>query len=70
LNPRTQLLYDERYLYLNGTALPWPAEGAAPLARLANRRALAAAEARQLPATVMTMLHGWYCDGFLDTDAD
>jgi 50S ribosomal protein L16 3-hydroxylase len=70
LNPRTQLLYDERYLYINGTALPWPAEGAALLARLANRRMLAPADAGNLPATVMTPLHGWYRDGFLDPDAD
>jgi len=70
LNPRTQLLYDDRYLYLNGTASPWPAEGAALLARLADRRALAAADSRRLPATVMTLVHGWYRDGFLDPDTD
>jgi 50S ribosomal protein L16 3-hydroxylase len=70
LNPRTQLLYDDRYLYVNGTALPWPAEGAALLARIANGRALTAADARSLPAQVMTMLHGWYRDGFLEPDGD
>ena len=28
LNPRTQLLYDDRHVFINGAAVPWPSAGA------------------------------------------
>jgi 50S ribosomal protein L16 3-hydroxylase len=65
LDTRTQLLYDNRYLFINGAALPWPAVGAPALALLANRRALAPRDVTALPLPVAALLHQWYRDGFL-----
>ncbi len=70
LDRRTQLLYDDRHLFINGTARPWPAEGERTLARLADRRTLDARDAAALPAPVAALLHDWYRDGFLRPDAD
>jgi 50S ribosomal protein L16 3-hydroxylase len=64
LDPRTQILYDGRNVYVNGTALAWPARGGATLKRLANARRIRAAEVDG--AALVRLLHGWYCDGFLD----
>jgi 50S ribosomal protein L16 3-hydroxylase len=68
LNARTQLLYDERHLFINGSAAAWPASGAATLARLADARSLAPRELRSLTPPAMTLLHDWYRDGYLDLD--
>jgi 50S ribosomal protein L16 3-hydroxylase len=65
LDERTQLLYDRRHLFMNGEALPWPAEGATVLKRLANRRALDAAAIGALSRDVVSILHRWYCNGYL-----
>lgn len=64
LDRRSQLLYDDRQLYLNGSALPWPAADASLLARLADQRALSSGEAGSLADTTVALLHQWYCDGF------
>ena len=66
LDSRTQLLYDERHMFMNGEALAWPARGARALKRLANRRELGPAELRSTAA--FPVLHRWYCDGFLRFD--
>jgi 50S ribosomal protein L16 3-hydroxylase len=68
LDRRTQLLYDERHLFINGTARPWPATGAKTIERLADRRTLAARDTAALTATVAALLHDWYRDGFLRPD--
>jgi 50S ribosomal protein L16 3-hydroxylase len=68
LDERTQLLYDAHHLFINGTALPWPVDGAVALRRLANHRVLAARDAAALPAAIAASLHDWYCDGFLAPD--
>jgi 50S ribosomal protein L16 3-hydroxylase len=65
LDLRTQLLYDSHHLFVNGTALPWPVDGADALLRLANRRALTSRDTAALPAAIAALLHNWYCDGFL-----
>jgi 50S ribosomal protein L16 3-hydroxylase len=70
LDRRTQLLYDNHHLFINGTARPWPAEGARTLARLADRRTLGARDAAALPAPVVALLHDWYRDGFLRPDGE
>jgi 50S ribosomal protein L16 3-hydroxylase len=62
---RTQLLYDDDALYVNGEVCPWPAQGRVTLARLANERALPAAGCRNLPPPARAMLHDWYRHGFL-----
>jgi 50S ribosomal protein L16 3-hydroxylase len=64
LDPRTQILYDGDNMYVNGTALAWPARGAATLKRLANARGIRGADVSS--TALARLLHGWYCDGFLD----
>jgi 50S ribosomal protein L16 3-hydroxylase len=62
LDSRTQLLYDDRNVYINGEAIAWPARGATMIARLANARRLSAADNA---AAVVSLLYPWYCDGYL-----
>jgi 50S ribosomal protein L16 3-hydroxylase len=69
LDRRTQLLYDDGQLYVNGSALDWPQSGAAALRRLANDRALPAAAVPALPPACVELLHQWYCDGYLAPDS-
>jgi 50S ribosomal protein L16 3-hydroxylase len=66
LDPRTQILYDGRQVYVNGAALAWPARSEATLKRLANARRVRGADVTG--ANLVRLLHGWYCDGFLDFD--
>ena len=70
LDRRTQLLYDDRHLFVNGAALPWPATGATTIKRLADRRILAARDAAAPAAPVAALLHDWYRHGFLRPDAE
>jgi len=67
LDLRTQLLYDPTHLFINGTALPWPAGGGQVLKQLANRRALAPRSARAVHPNASTILYDWYRDGYLHT---
>jgi 50S ribosomal protein L16 3-hydroxylase len=69
LDARTQFLYDDAQLFINGAAQPWPAAGAATLQRLANTRRLCAGDVLPLPAACIALLHDWYRNGFLDVDA-
>ncbi|MET0682158.1 MAG: cupin domain-containing protein [Casimicrobiaceae bacterium] len=62
---RAGLLYDATHLFINGAALPWPANGAATLRRLANARALRPREARGMSPEAATILYNWYCDGYV-----
>jgi 50S ribosomal protein L16 3-hydroxylase len=66
LDPRTQILYDGRNVYVNGAALAWPQDVGTALKRLANRRRVPGADLSG--ATVLRILHEWYRDGFLDFD--
>jgi 50S ribosomal protein L16 3-hydroxylase len=69
LDRRTQLLYDDDALYVNGEACAWPADGRDVLARLANARALPPASCAALPTPALALLHDWYRHGFLDPAA-
>jgi 50S ribosomal protein L16 3-hydroxylase len=69
LDIRTQLLYDSTWMFINGTAIRWPASGAATLRELANDRALRARSARDAHPQAATILYTWYRDGYLHTDA-
>ena len=71
LDRRTQLLYDRRHLFINGSALAWPADPACAkaLRQLANARRIDARTAAALPAAGVALLHQWYCDGYLDPSA-
>jgi 50S ribosomal protein L16 3-hydroxylase len=69
LDTRTQLLYDPRYLFINGSALRWPDGGGPTLKQLANDRALTPRAARGAHPRASTILYTWYRDGYLHTDA-
>ncbi len=66
LDARTQLLYDERRVFINGAAMAWPQTGARALERLANARRLRAGA--RWPAAPAALLYRWYCDGFVHLD--
>jgi 50S ribosomal protein L16 3-hydroxylase len=68
LDTRSQLLYDDGQLYLNGDAIAWPPNGKRLLERLANSRALAARDVRTAAASAASMLYDWYRHGFVHTD--
>jgi 50S ribosomal protein L16 3-hydroxylase len=69
LDVRTQLLYDNARLYINGEPVPWPVAAAAALQRLANERAIDTSVVGTLPATAVDLLHDWYRHGFLHLDS-
>ena len=66
LDPRTQILYDGRNVYVNGASVAWPRGANAVLKRLANMRRVAGSDLDG--AVVLHVLHEWYGDGFLDFD--
>ena len=66
LDPRTLLLFSEAGFFLNGEALTIAAAWQPILAGLADRRRLAAGTS--LPAELLELLYGWYCDGYLHPD--
>jgi len=68
LDLRTQLLYDSRHLFINGTALAWPGAGAATLRQLANARALGARAVAATPAAATALFYDWYRDGYLHAE--
>jgi len=67
LDLKSQLLYDDRRLYINGTALPWPETSRETLRRLANDRAVASTAAAKVSREVATILYNWYRDGYIHT---
>jgi 50S ribosomal protein L16 3-hydroxylase len=68
LDARTQLLYDDAHVYINGSATRWPDRDRGALAALANRRALAPADIAPLARSTLALLHDWYRHGFLHAD--
>jgi len=70
LDRRTQLLYDDRSLYVNGEAAAWPAEGCGALAELADRRRLPGAACATLPDDALALMLEWHRHGYLGFDAD
>lgn len=65
LDGRTQMLYDDAHLFVNGTAATWPPTGRESLRTLANRRALTPQQCASAAEDARRCLHGWYADGFL-----
>jgi 50S ribosomal protein L16 3-hydroxylase len=65
LDRRTQWLYDDDAMYVNGEAWPWLAGARSALATLADARALPPSVARSLGGDVIKFLHEGYRDGFL-----
>jgi 50S ribosomal protein L16 3-hydroxylase len=67
LDRRTQLLYDERRLYMNGEDVTLSPADAGALRELANRRQLSARVCAAASSETLTTLYGWYRDGFVAT---
>jgi len=67
LDRRTRMLYDNRYIYVNGES--WRADGldAKIMQRLANQRRLEVAEVARSSATALELLFTWYEAGWLHT---
>ncbi len=65
LDRRTQWLYDDEAIYVNGDAHPWPRRDHAKLKLLANTRQLGATSAAALGAATVNFLHEAYRHGFL-----
>jgi 50S ribosomal protein L16 3-hydroxylase len=66
LDPRTQLLYDAREVYVNGASMRPGARTRAALRRLADARALDRAALQRAPAGLFDVLHDWYAHGYLE----
>jgi 50S ribosomal protein L16 3-hydroxylase len=69
LDRRTQLLYDDVWLFINGDALRWPSPGATLLRRLANERALPGSAIAAAAPGILHLLYDWHRHGYLDPDA-
>lgn len=69
LDRRSQLLYDDDCVFVNGAALPWPAAGAAAIRRLADQRQLLPREAAALGDEALALLYDGYRNGYLHADA-
>lgn len=65
LDRRTQWLYDDDAIYLNGEAKEWPDGTRQVLIDLANVRALGATQATSLSTDTLQFLHDGYRHGFL-----
>jgi 50S ribosomal protein L16 3-hydroxylase len=65
LDRRTQLLYDERRLYVNGEEVASSPADAAALRSLANHRRLSARACAAASSATLQILYGWYRDGFV-----
>ena len=71
LDRRTQLLYDSRNVFLNGSAVDSTGYDTVLIEHLANARHLSGVKlaGASLPrAAALALLYRWYCDGFLHLD--
>jgi 50S ribosomal protein L16 3-hydroxylase len=65
LDKRTRMLYDSRYVFINGEAAAVRGRDAALLRRLANERALDATAVRNASRAVKRLLGEWFAAGWL-----
>jgi 50S ribosomal protein L16 3-hydroxylase len=65
LDRRTQWLYDDVAIYVNGEAREWPAGARQGLVDLANARGMGARQAAALPPGALQLLHDGYRHGYL-----
>ena len=63
LDARTQLLYDRRWIFINGAAVARPRTGAPAIERLADARGIDAGQPGGGAAA--KLFYRWYCDGYL-----
>ena len=67
LDLRSQMLYDDRHLFINGEALRWPADSTGSLRALANERGLGPGFPSPTEASI-DRLYEWYRHGYLHVD--
>lgn len=65
LDRRTRMLYDDRYVFINGEAMRAAGKDAAVLRQLANQRGLSASEVARSSAAVQSVLAEWHASGWL-----
>ncbi len=68
LDRRTRLLYDERWLFINGESFEVDGSDAQALKLLANRRQLPGEHVRRLSASAQQVLASWVLAGWLHAD--
>lgn len=69
LDARSQLLYDDTMIFINGRQLEWPPGSRKAIVRLGNERRLAHDHLTHINAASAALLHDWYCDGYLHLGA-
>ncbi len=70
LDVRTRMMYDDGHVYINGDALRAGGRDARLLARLADRRRLAASDLRRLSAEAREVVGDWVRSGWLHGERD
>ncbi len=65
LDRRTQWLYDDDAIFINGEAHAWPAGDRGALMSIANARALSATQSKSLDSGIIAFLHDGYAHGYL-----
>jgi 50S ribosomal protein L16 3-hydroxylase len=65
LDARSRMLYDDRHIFINGEALRAGGRDASLMRKLADTRALAAADCRRLSALAAELLDGWLAAGWV-----
>jgi 50S ribosomal protein L16 3-hydroxylase len=66
LDARTQLLYDGRWIFINGAAIARTGRGGPAIELLANARGMASG--KPVTAAPAELLYRWYCEGYLHLD--
>ena len=69
LNARSRMLYDDRHVYINGEALRAGGRDASLMRKLADTRALGAADCARLSAPAAALLDDWVAAGWARQDA-
>ena len=65
LDQRTRMIYDERHVYINGESFRSAGRDARLMRRLADRRALDAADVKALSPEARALVGDWLADGWL-----
>lgn len=69
LDRRTRMMYDERFVFINGEGLRAAGADARLMRRLADRRGLSARDLQRASADALALLGDWFEAGWLHLDA-
>ncbi|MBL0944436.1 MAG: cupin domain-containing protein [Hydrogenophaga sp.] len=70
LDRRTRMMYDDRFVFINGEGLRAAGADARLMRRLADRRALSAREVQRASPEAQALLGDWHDAGWLHRDTD